>query len=780
MNPVNRRTFVQLSAGALLFAASAKTLRASETPSISSDKGTIRVVGATYSWEYKQTDDRFTLFDSRHRMMVSGKLQPAVVVSPVGSPTQRVCTPGKGSEPLVEAGKITFTYSGVNGNATLKYAWRFDVGSMWTDPIQYESQAADDLVSLHYFAESKDDKPMPTLHPTYAVVPGVISGSTVSPILHNGAGFNQNVWLGRGSFIPGLSQQWALPVHYFCGFSTAGPGPERNLYTEGQSDAFCCGLADLPQGDYYLQIYQGSLSPWVDYRSDLWGHVRTPGNVTLGGMMHWSFAPEYREAITAYYEGLLQAGVIQRKHNSAHKTAVALTPQFCTWGAQRERDKANDKLDEAFLTGLYGELKASGMKAGLYSIDDKWEGAYGNLVHSAERLPHFEQFLDKLRAEGVRIGMWAAVMRCERPADLGLTNDHMLKQPDGTPFIASGAGGAKYAILDFTQPEVARVLTEVVRRFMRRYKPDLFKFDFGYELPTVAQAAPKDRQWTGERLLWKGLDVVIKAMRAENPDIVVMYYNLSPLFLEFIDLHSPDDMWMDIGDYQVEANRRLYFSGLMGKLGVPTYGSSGYDWSSSPSIWFDSAATGSIGCLNDFGGDEQGEVSSPELIAKYNGIAQVLRPTTNFEILPLDTVPIAPTMGAHARSWARMEDGQLVLLARRPDQPGEEDLNTIRHNAKTKGTERIKGLVRATVPVIVASKTNEDITRSSHLALVAYGGGEVWLKREVGKQALVTSHYFGGQSHQSTVPIVGGQLKLDVLAKGSKEEPLEWVNLSIS
>jgi len=29
--------------------------------------------------------------------------------------------------------------------------------------------------------------------------------------------------------------------------------------------------------------------------------------------------------------------------------------------------------------------------------------------------------------------------------------------------------------------------------------------------------------WAGERLLWKGLDVVVKAMREENPDIVVMY-----------------------------------------------------------------------------------------------------------------------------------------------------------------------------------------------------------------------------------------------------------------
>ncbi len=43
--------------------------------------------------------------------------------------------------------------------------------------------------------------------------------------------------------------------------------------------------------------------------------------------------------------------------------------------------------------------------------------------------------------------------------------------------------------------------------------------------------------------MWKGLDVLINAMRKENPDLVVMYYNLSPLFLDYFDLFSPDDLF---------------------------------------------------------------------------------------------------------------------------------------------------------------------------------------------------------------------------------------------
>ena len=214
--------------------------------------------------------------------------------------------------------------------------------------------------------------------------------------------------------------------------------------------------------------------------------------------------------------------------------------------------------------------------------------------------------------------MWAALMRCEKPADLGLTEDQMLKLPDGKPYLAEFSG-LHYYILDFTQPAVAKVLGDLARGFMRRYKPDLLKFDFGYELPAVGIAAPLDKNWTGERLMLKGLEVVIKAMREENPDLVVMYYNLSPLFLDYFDLHSTDDLDMAAGEYDLEANRRIFFSSLLGPLGVPTYGSSGYDWASAPNIWFDLAAVGTLGSLNDFKGDEQGEGAAADFIAKYNG-----------------------------------------------------------------------------------------------------------------------------------------------------------------
>jgi hypothetical protein len=775
LSPLNRRTFLQLSTGALLTSASSTLQSQSGKPAITSEAGQIRVKGATYSWEYKQADDSFAMLDAKGLLIVSGRVQPSVIVAPSDAPDARVCSGGKVIGPVVVGNRITFQYEGVNGAARLSYVWRFDDHGVWTEPIVYESQAAEDVVSVHYFTQSDGVKHTPSLYSDYFVVPGISEGSAVSPILWNSVKLDERVWLGRGSFIPGLLQQWGLPVHYFCGFSVHASGGDRGMFVTGRSDAFTCGLADLPGGDLFLQLYEGSTSIWIDYRSDLWKHLRGPGHITLGATLYWAVAPDYYQSIEAYYQGLLRAGIIRKKENSAKKNAVALTPEYCTWGAQRSRGKQETHFDETALRGIYSDLKASGMKAGLFSIDDKWEGTYGKLEHSTEKFPHFEQFLEQVRADGYRIGIWAALMRCEHPADVGLTEENMLKTPDGKAYLAPNWGRPGYYIFDFTQPVVEKVLTELVRKFMRRYKPDLFKFDFGYELPTVSVAGPKDTSLGGERLMMKGLEIVVKAMRQENPDVVVMYYNLSPLFLEYFDLHSPDDLFMVQGEYDVEANRRLYFSSLLGPLGVPTYGSSGYDWASSPSIWFDSAAVGTIGSLNDLVRDEEGEGPTEELIAKYNGVAKTVRPTNVFEIVPPGGVSQGPTRGAHARSWARLERGQLVLMAYRPPVAGEPNPLASQSSDLT-----IRDAVSCASPVIVSSQTPEGIAHSESLAVVVYGDGPVVVRRQSGRRAEIVSHYLGGQRIKSFSSIQGGKLTLTVRSQDAEGKPLEWMEVRIA
>ena len=171
--------------------------------------------------------------------------------------------------------------------------------------------------------------------------------------------------------------------------------------------------------------------------------------------------------------------------------------------------KEGGKFDEAALNSFYDGLKASGMKARMFVIDDKWEGKYGKLEHSAERFPHFEEFRERVRADGLHFGLWAAFMRCQDPADMGLNLSHMLHLADGKPLISGGgdtpvlhpgfhpAGGGKGA--EDAGQEIRRALQagfgEV--RFRLRIAPAVGRRTEGYAFGGRAFDAERPRGGRG-------------------------------------------------------------------------------------------------------------------------------------------------------------------------------------------------------------------------------------------------------------------------------------------
>ncbi|MGA8673450.1 MAG: hypothetical protein WB679_26485 [Terracidiphilus sp.] len=201
MTAYDRRTFLQLSAAAMLAATSRKLSCAADAPSITSTSASVVVKCSDYSWVYTQADDTFRLYDKRNRLMVSGRLQPLVLVALASEPNARQCSPGNAAGHRVEGGRVIFDYEGVNGAAHLSSEWRFDDQGIWVEPIVYEAPAGHDVVSLHYFCQQTGDNRIPTLHSSYQIVPGVLPGSSVSPIVGEYVHLDENVWLGRGSFI---------------------------------------------------------------------------------------------------------------------------------------------------------------------------------------------------------------------------------------------------------------------------------------------------------------------------------------------------------------------------------------------------------------------------------------------------------------------------------------------------------------------------------------------------------------------------------------------------
>jgi hypothetical protein len=266
------------------------------------------------------------------------------------------------------------------------------------------------------------------------------------------------------------------------------------------------------------------------------------------------------------------------------------------------------------------------------------------------------------------------------------------------------------------------------------------------------------------------VEVVVEAMRSVNPDIAIMYYSLSPLFTEYIDLHSPDDLFGCQGEYDLEANRRYFFSSLMGELGIPTYGSGGYDWRTMSEIWFDSAAVGTLGSLLSFAGDEAGGGPSALAVAKFNGVKHLLRGKVQSRIEAVEWDPFGPVRAARSASWARWEGEKLTLVALRKGN----------YNGGV-ASGKYKEAVETTAQVVLASKTGEDIRKSNHLGIAPFGGGSATWKTDVkAKVVEVTEYLFGGKKRTYKMKAAAGQCTVAFQEKDADGIPVEWLEVRLT
>jgi hypothetical protein len=713
--------------------------------------------GTSYTWSWQRDDDTFTIADTAGRTIVTAKMMPVLEFAAGRFSEGAVC------EVSSDECGVTVTYEG-DGGLRLSVSWRFEDVTCWLDPIQVSDPLKRPVRSMHMFVGADRQ---PALACTYLVQPGISASPGLAPVLDSNACLSFASWIGRGSGMDDSvqHQQWALPLHFFAGQSMQGWPNQRNALRDMLSDAFCVGLADIPPADLKLIGRNGRYSLVFDYREDLWGRPTDDAQTeSRGSGWCWSFAPHYREAIAAYYRALVRRGFVTIPQPSARKRAVMSAAQYNTWGAQAGSATQWGSFNQEALDRIWGQLKASGMRAQCFVIDDKWEPRYGPLEHCPVRFPEFEKRLQDVRDAGCFIGLWTAFLRCEDPAEFGLTPKHMLHGPDGEPVVKSGRDGTYY-MYDITQPVVADTLRERARAFARRYRPDLVKFDFGYELPSLSVAAPSDTRWGGERLLKLALEIVIGAVREELPDVVVMYYHLSPLFNEHIDLHSIDDVWLAGEEYSEETNRRLYFSSLLGEIGVPSYGSGGYDWPSMAQIWFDTVASGAIGSLGSFTGDPIDSRPTQRDIAKYNGLANLVRSSNVFRVEPLRAPIIAASTSARSSSWARHEDDDVTLVALRP-----------RHFDGSPGVTAYGGLIETDAQVVVASRDASGIGSAPELGIVPYGPGRLRIARTAEGSAQIVTHLDDGSTAEHEQQLDGTSLVVD-LAETGGSACVEWVQV---
>lgn len=698
----------------------------------------------TYAWTWDPATDEWAVHDGRQRLIARGPLRPRFVFAdgtedraPVGTVAAR----GTGAG-------LQVTYTGEGGSLSL--TWSFQAELFALSPLTVRSPRSSVWARL---------EELPDLFSHYALLPGLSMSTFLGPVVDLHSKLRLTTTLGAGAMRgPGLAQQWGLPAHWLA-LANTGERWNAARARDLDSDALCLGLADLPEGDFWVRVGERSVTPTLNLRSDLWNLYADGQEHRVGLDLLFFVGADFEAAPRAYYREMARRGVRSGAAYPAPPATRDVRPwtHFNTWGSQIADRIQPEELDAARLAGYFDRLEASGLRVGHFIVDDKWEGAYGVLRHDEARFPDFEAFLDRVRARGYRVGLWAAFLRCEDPARVGLDESHLMKGRDGQPLWFQHQT-ARYGIYDISQPRVAEVLGRLAGDFMRRYRPDLIKFDFGYELPTLDVACPADPSLRGERLLRRGLEVLLGAMKAVNPELVVFYYGLSPLVASYYDLHSTDDMVYGPGDYDVEGNRRMTLSSLLGEVGMPTCSSTGYDWASAPDLWFDAVALGVPSTLLPFGTDENGGGPTDAALALFNGLAAVARPGALFEARRLGKPRVAG--GHHALrtpSWERREAGVTTLLALRA--------GTVLPDWDHGGT------------VVVASRDDVDVGLSERLGIVPVSAGSLSLPSAGRRDWTVTVHRWQAGSTTYQVRAADGRLTLSLTPR-DEQGIIEWLELN--
>ena len=710
----------------------------------------IEVDAASYRWRWSRETDAVTLAGADGRTIVEYPLQPVIEVAGDGATTAS----GRCDRIVVDGTRAEVRYARVNGAASLALAVRFHSTYFVLDDVVYAPAADEAIVRIVYFGTWADGAIAPAAAASACVIPG---GRQLpeQAIFRTAAIEDQRYSVGYfGLGTESDHQQWALP-HYLVACYDAGDDAAP------ASHAACSGLGALPDGHALVRIDGGRFCYEISIRGDLWGHRRGPAPQRFEAPLVTAVAADWYSAGLAHFDALFAEGYARRKR-AEDVPASAFLSQFDTWGDQIHRRAILDRFDETHLREIYAAFRASGLTSKLFVIDDKWEHTYGSLEHDPERFPHFIELLDEVRAGGLGIGLWTAFPRCEDFRALGLTEDAVLMTPDGAPYVERQRKRSWY-IFDLTNADAAAYLAGRARHLVRTYRPAMVKIDFGYEIPLPDVAGPHDPSQGGERLLLRFLEVIVGAIKQEDPAIAILYYCLTPLLNQYLDQTGADDMWMSRGAYDACFAKRALLSSWCGSFGVVPYGSSGYDWRSAEEIWLDTAIIGAPGIIAPISvADEYGDRLTPGLAARYNGIARITRTNPNYNVECYDADLHDPAAGPRARAWARIEDGRAVVI-------------TLRQAAG--GTVRVAGIAEADGRAVIASLTDAGIGASAALAIVPFDAGRVSVALNGRGEPIVTAHLFGGGEIPVASEVEGQRVVINAMIHAPDGTPVERIEI---
>ncbi|SEJ20950.1 hypothetical protein SAMN05216327_107103 [Dyadobacter sp. SG02] len=457
------------------------------------------------------------------------------------------------------------------------------------------------------------------------------------------------------------------------------------------------GAGRVPNAAMSLKIQSTRGCLQFLYREDLWG---TP----TGKTRIWKDLARFAIDTTAYgsFRQYYASFPGVEKSNAGESLRKQTASIWNTWGMWRWKKYPIRPIAD-FMEKMQNEVMV---------LDDPWESSQGSGVPDLKKFPDFYQDIAYIRNKGVEVGVWETIGWIKDTVACGLGKKDLILDKNGKPCMANwnfDPQGDAYYCMDFSSEKTRKFLWDRTVRIMKEIKPRVIKLDFGYGLPNPDMGAPRDPALRGERHTFALMQQIAKAAKSVDPDVVIMGYGISPLWVPLTDLVSMDDqgdLWFDLHRGHQEWS---VWASLLSGYGVAISGSSCYDWALDDGILLNSAILGSPGAVlpSEIAENEQ---VPPQFLNRRLAVNLWHRRTAKWEPRWYNSSTGNMQGPPQLKCWGRVEEGNLTALV-------------LREGERAQTVENINW----TGQWALISQDNAPITTSGQVALIPFAPGHITL-----------------------------------------------------
>ncbi|MFT4152752.1 hypothetical protein [Parafilimonas sp.] len=437
--------------------------------------------------------------------------------------------------------------------------------------------------------------------------------------------------INLGNFGPGLSTL----------YGAAFPHPTLFAAMGSQEGWICFGAGTVPDAALNMKVLATKGCFQYLYREDIWGASSSLSRIWQNPLRITIDTTAY-EAFAKYY-----ASFPAKEKNYAPFSFLN------TWGMWRQKKYTLEPIVNF----------AKKVNAGAIVMDDGWESEQGSGKVNAQRFPGFENLLQSMRDQKINAGFWETIGWISDTVKYGFTSEDLILDKNGKPLKTNwnfDPSSPSYYCLDISSSKVKKFLQDRTTRQMQELKPVLLKLDFGYALPNPDMGVPRNPEYRGERYTYALFKTIAEAARKVNPDVMIMNYGISPLWLPYTDMVSLDDqgdLWYETAKGHAEWS---IWASLLSQSGVMVSGSSSYNWDDDKEVLLNTAILGVPGATLPV------DNAADDNINRRLALNTWYRKTFTWKPCWLNSTTGNYNYPPALNCWGRLENGQLTALALRP------------------------------------------------------------------------------------------------------------------